>query len=152
MALKGKYKRTKKHRFKMSLSLRNGKSVEESFFDKVKFTEKCWEWKGSTLNSGHGMMGILGELILVHRFSYNIFIGKIKKGNEIHHLCENPKCINPGHLEQLTNREHILIGNGVGAINARKTHCKIGHLLPVNRICRICKNDRERKYYNQRGE
>lgn len=137
----GKYKRSYEHRLLMSNSLRKGKSVEECFFNKVVFTIKCWNWKGSKINSGHGTFGLNGKTKLCHRFIYEIFNGKIKNRNEIHHICENPSCVNPGHLEQLTNIEHLFIGNGVGAINSRKTHCKRGHLLPIGKIrrCKECR-------------
>lgn len=140
---KGIYIRTMSHRIKMSNTMRKGKSIEESFLNKVRFNYKCWNWIASKTPDGHGNLGMLGKIVLAHRYSYEMFNGKIYKNNEIHHICENPSCVNPGHLEQLTNKQHILIGNGVGAINSRKIYCKRGHLLPeINNNKRRCKQCR----------
>ena len=41
-----------------------------------------------------------------HRVAYTTLVGPIPKGHVIHHLCENPGCVNPRHLEALTKGEH----------------------------------------------
>ena len=72
-------------------------------------------------------------------------------------------CVNPDHLEIVTNKENILRGIGITAINAKKTHCIRGHKLVKenliiekngSRQCRICKNTRNaefmrRNYHNK---
>ena len=45
----------------------------------------------------------------------------------IDHLCRNPACVNPAHLEPVTNRTNIRRGYGPSGLNARKTHCIKGH-------------------------
>lgn len=108
----GLYIRSKKHRIEMSSKLRKGKSIEECFLNKIKFSIKCWEWNGCRITDGYGMIGIYGKLKLAHRFSYELFNGKIYRKNEIHHLCENQVCVNPGHLQQLTKRKHLSLNKG----------------------------------------
>jgi len=70
------------------------------------------------------------------------------------HLCRVRACAHPWHVEDVTMQVNILRGNGLAAQNARKTHCKNGHLLTERkasgnkeRFCRICyrKYDREWK-------
>jgi hypothetical protein len=50
-----------------------------------------------------------------HRFSYELHKGPIPDGLHIDHLCCNKPCVNPAHLEAVTNAENILRGDGVTA-------------------------------------
>lgn len=45
-----------------------------------------------------------------HRRAYREFYGvEIEPGNHVHHVCTNPACINPHHLQQVTPAEHRAI-------------------------------------------
>lgn len=73
------------------------------------------------------------------------------------HLCGITRCINPEHLEPVTNRENILRGKGIATKNIQKTHCKHGHLLKDNvyifrtsRICKTCHLARTNKWRNNK--
>lgn len=83
----------------------------------------------------------------VHRVVYEALVGPIPDGMVIDHLCRQPSCVNPAHLEPVTRRENVLRGLTLPAANARKTHCKHGHeftpentyLFPTGtRGCRTC--------------
>jgi hypothetical protein len=122
--------------------------------------DECWAWTGSKKRNGYGEFMINGHRYVAHRWLYEQVHGQVAEGFELDHLCRNPACVNPGHLEPVTRRENQLRGNGVSGINARKTHCPQGHpydeantvVRPTGRRdCRICKNERNRKSWNQRG-
>ena len=100
------------------------------------------------ITNGYCYMNMNGKKTALHRYVYEREFGKIPKGYVIDHLCENTQCINPYHLEVVTNKENVLRGNGLTAQNARKTHCKRGHeFTPENtyldkagkgRACNTC--------------
>lgn len=103
---------------------------------------ECWEWQGSTQSSGYSRLSYRGRTWLGHRFSYEAFHDDIPNGMQIDHLCRNRICLNPDHLEPVTQRTNILRGSGVSAVNASKQRCPQGHpysVVGTDRICRICR-------------
>lgn len=135
--------------------------VDERFWEKVDKggPDECWPWTAATGGSS-GAYGVLafkvnGRTIhqYAHRLAYELEIGPIAEGLEIDHLCRNPICVNPAHLEPVTHRENVLRGEATSAQNARKTHCIHGHLLSGanvaitklgHRYCRACRQLRRR--------
>jgi hypothetical protein len=95
-------------------------------------------------------------IVLAHRWAYEFLRAEIPEGLHIDHLCRNRACVNPWHLEPVTNRVNGLRGESVAAQHARKTHCIRGHefttenTYPIKngkgRGCRECSRikDRER--------
>jgi len=113
----------------------------------------CWEWLGTRNDKGYGQFKVgPKQQVPAHRFVYELLIGTIPPGLEMDHLCRNPSCVNPNHLEPVTKRENILRGTNPASMNARKTHCKYGHeFTPDNthlssdgRVCRECARLRAR--------
>lgn len=72
------------------------------------FSTPCWIWTGRSLNQyGHGKVTMRGRVLGAHRAMYEQIIGPIPQGLEIDHLCKQPSCIRPEHLEPVTHAENI---------------------------------------------
>lgn len=137
------------------------KSVTRRFWVKVEKTDSCWLWTAARLSgSGYGLFRLGGrgsKNVIAHRFSYRLLVGEIPEGLTLDHLCRNRACVNPAHLEPVTLKENILRGEGVTAQNARRTHCSKGHRFDIAlsngwRVCRECKNERNRAYSRRKKE
>ena len=131
--------------------------LEARFWPKVRMTHTCWIWTGATA-MGYGRInagGRHGKSLQAHRVAYEFMVGPIPAGLQLDHLCRNKRCVNPLHLEAVTQRENLLRGDTIPGRNAAKTHCIRGHeFTPDNTIlrgrveggrdCRTCKRERSR--------
>ena len=127
-------------------------SVEDVFY-KVDFgnPDGCWFWLGSLSNKtqGHGVFKINGKQYYIHRAFYSHFIGLIPEGLVIDHLCENKTCVNPFHLEPVTNRENIIRAaeNRRYRRDGRIDLCRRGHPMEgYNLAYRVTKNGYKNRY------
>lgn len=120
----------------------------ERFFSKVRFTETCWVWTGAT-SQGYGSFALRSyTTIAAYRWSFEFVRGLVPKGFQLDHVCKNRICVNPGHLEVVTQKTNVLRGSGPPAVNAKKSHCIHGHEFTpentyqrkdsVGRKCRTC--------------
>jgi hypothetical protein len=89
----------------------------------------CWNWAGYVTARGYGRAQVKARFYPIHRLVWMELRGPIPDGLELDHLCRNRICVNPAHLEPVTNRENNLRGFSPAAVNARKTACKAGHPL-----------------------
>lgn len=126
-------------------------SEQTRFFAKVDTTGgpwACWMWTAKRNDAGYGQFWPTdGRGVFAHRWAYEYVHGPIPAGLVIDHLCRNPACVNPWHLEAVTFRENVLRGMSPAAVGARRDHCVNGHpFSPENirvnekghRRCRAC--------------
>ena len=120
--------------------------VMERFWSKVRKTDTCWLWLAATVATGYGCISNNKRIVLAHRLSYESLVGPIPEGMELDHLCRNPSCVNPAHLEPVTHRENGRRGRAGWNMRA-KTECPAGHSYDLLntyfwrgfRLCRACR-------------
>lgn len=86
----------------------NGLSPAERFYRYVaRQRNGCWNWTGGT-TKGYGSFSAVGrKKVYAHRFSWELHRGPIPDGLVIDHLCRNTRCVNPDHLEPVTQLENV---------------------------------------------
>lgn len=87
----------------------------------------CWEYQGARGHRGHGYVSDKGKQCYAHRVVYEALVVDIPDGLHLDHLCQNPPCVNPQHLDPVTPRVNGLRGDTPQSRNAKKTHCPQGH-------------------------
>lgn len=118
----------------------------------------CWIWRRSISGSGYGRY----RRSQAHRAFYEMIIGEIPVGLVLDHLCRQRACVNPHHLEPVTELENIRRGIA-GDVNRKRLSsqmaCRNGHAFDeqntltrmrdgvVGRRCRKCM-----KIYDRRSK
>lgn len=116
----------------------------------------CWLWLGYAAPLGYGSFRTGQDMSAAHRVSYLTLVGEIPIGLVLDHLCRVRCCVNPVHLEPVTQKENcrrspLIDGaSGRAAAHANKramTHCRRGHEYAANNLynyddgkkyCRAC--------------
>lgn len=114
----------------MASSLKN--RLEKFYF--AASGDECWLWRGATTGKPthqYGMIKVKGKMIKAHRLSYELYNRtSIPTGMVIDHICRVTRCV----TRRINSIENSV---SLAAINAQKTHCKMGHeLSPGNTIIR----------------
>lgn len=145
------------------MTLKTRKSDMRRFFEKVNQsgptpTDRpelgpCWVWT-CFVHDGYGRFWFEGRQWPAHRWLFEQLRGVIPAGYEPDHLCRNRACVNPDHIEVVTQAEDVRRGGvfrrghayGNAAIQAARTHCPRNHpydeantrIYAGRRHCRAC--------------
>ena len=148
----------------MALRWRDGLCEDCRLWAKVDASGDCWEWTGAR-TSGYGHLRMSeGVYRRAHRVVYERMVGPIPEGLTIDHRCRNKACVNPDHLEPVTNQENLRrtpkqlfnhtplarVARGATHWSQTRTECAKGHPLPPPgpgpRPCRTCRRASFRSY------
>lgn len=117
------------------------------FMAKVRREGSCLIWIGAKTPLGYGRFrDANGKTVQPHLFFWRHIYGPVPGGLELDHLCRNPSCCWPDHLEPVTHRENLRRSTS-WSVNTNKTHCPRGHAYNAtntligksgSRFCRMC--------------
>jgi hypothetical protein len=120
----------------------------------------CWIWTAARDRRGYGRVWWEDGTKFAHRVVYTLLVGD--PGPELDHLCRNPACVNPAHLEPVTHAVNVSRGTAPSVLSAKyavSRTCPQGHPLSgenlylhysakwqrLNRQCRRCRRDGKRR-------
>lgn len=105
----------------------------------------CWEWTGFRVKEGYGGVAWQGKVKRAHRIFYELTVGPVPEGLVLDHLCRVRHCVNPDHLEAVTQKVNVQRGMGHGS----RDECPYGHPLVSRsgerRYCKVCNRLRMRE-------
>lgn len=116
-------------------------------------TGGCWRWTGPLNHEGYGRFSCAGAGS-AHRAAFSRLTAPIPPGLVIDHLCRNRACVNPAHMEPVTNRENTRRG----LVARARSECPQGHFFTdantyrwgTERQCRACRRAAHRRQEEDR--
>jgi HNH endonuclease len=123
----------------------------EAILPRIRLNESgCHIWQGVKIKRGYGRLKVRGRNTLAHVFVFETLVEKVPDGLVLDHLCEVELCVNPFHLEPVTQAENVRRSYERRGL---KTHCIAGHAFDEantrhhkgKRYCRKCRANSSRE-------
>ena len=121
-------------------------------------SNECWLWVGPKNRDGYscpylGRIGKTPHKTFGHRAVWRMLRGEIPDRMTIDHLCLVKHCVNPDHMQIVTNESNVELGAVVQG--ERSTECRRGHpRTPENthymknqRTCAVCRRESAQAKY-----
>lgn len=82
------------------------RSPKQRLLERIKKVNGCWEVSGFS-NHGYRRIWVNGQTQPAHRLAYELFKGRVAKGQLVLHRCDNRACANPKHLWLGSQRDNV---------------------------------------------
>lgn len=140
------------------LPARIQKKIRVELVSKQNVEGPCWTWTACSYE-GYGRLKVKpfnsGK---AHRVIYQLLRGPVSDDLVCDHLCKNTYCVNPSHIEIVTQTENLKRSNCASTINASRTHCVAGHEFTIantyiwrtKRFCLACNTRRNAAYHSRK--
>ena len=130
-------------------------TVWDRFWSKVDASGDCWEWTAAlAVRGGYGWFNPGNDRpTTAHRVAWRLLVGPLPEGLELDHLCRNPPCVNPDHLEPVSHSENVRRGASPRILASRRGTCQRGHPRSesvlrrgTDRVvyCKTCRREKRR--------
>lgn len=113
----------------------------------------CWLWTAAVNELGYGSFWFDGRMHKAHRIAYKIIRGNVSDDLDLDHLCRQPSCVNPYHLEAVTHTENVRRGKGTKTIcehGSGYTMCQEGCQREYKRMHRAIYRAKYKEIINQK--
>lgn len=88
------------------------KTPRERFEHYITKTDSCWLWTGPCNQKDYGQLYLGRDAntgsqrhVVAHRWAFEQDRGRaVREGKVLDHTCFNRKCVNPGHLREVSNQ------------------------------------------------
>lgn len=106
-------------RWKLYKDVNHEVTTEDRFWAKVDKDNLsgCWLWTANTNGKGYPRFKCSDAGDYAHRYSYILANGSIPEGREIDHTCHVRNCVNPSHLQSVTQKQNMENLSGVRTNN-----------------------------------
>jgi hypothetical protein len=106
--------------------------VRDQILSKCSMTQEgCWEWGGAVSEFGYGHFtpaaGTRPLSRLTHRALFTALVREPDPELVLDHLCRNPPCCNPAHLEEVTQFVNTIRGVSPIVMRFWSSECGRGH-------------------------
>lgn len=97
------------------------KRPSQSIMDMISIgeTSECWE---NTARKDYPYIQCNNSMLTLHRLVCALMWGPIHPKLDVHHTCDNPKCLNPFHLVPVTHRRNLLDAAAKGKMGAKNVN------------------------------
>jgi hypothetical protein len=87
---------------------RIGRHTQATLKGRCIVDEKCWLWQGATSSNGHPVVRIGDQEYRVRRLLWEFIKGAAPTG-QLYANCQNPECVNPACMSDVTRAEMIAL-------------------------------------------
>ena len=83
--------------------------LKAQFFTGIELQKEapfCWLYTKHIKKNGYGVVFRNGQKIYAHKYSWELYRGKLTPGKHLHHSCNVRNCVCPGHMADIWPYQH----------------------------------------------